>query len=431
MIQVDRSRVLSYQSCPRKRFLEYHFHGTGIQRVAKSLPLIFGSAFHAGTELLLTGNVEGAVLRSQLFLSNAFEEKGIGFDGETPANVEESMKYGMEEQGALAEALLRGFWAFEGEQFLKDFEVLEVEQEGRAALTPPTKYEFTQPYGPKYGSVVESDQMIWMFRPDALVRERLSGDLYVVSWKTCSMFTQRTINQCKVDMQSISEVWGVQNTLTIAGVLPLQVEGVLYKFACKGTRRKDEYDGLYKQDSHLIYGWKKLSGGEEDWSWAYKWTDPDEINPKTGKPVGHTLGKGWMKVPIWRDYPGGVKAWIEALAAGEIAPRHESALAKVFPQALPISRRGDEIERWKRQTIAQETRIGELVAIRAPWQEGLEPREEWLDENFPQYTHSCHAYSGCPYFDCCWTPAVTADPVGSGLYKIRTETNHPEKGDEE
>jgi len=97
----------------------------------------------------------------------------------------------MEEQKAIAEGLLRAWWLSEGERFHRDFEVIEVEKEGRAGM----------------GNNIEM-----MFRPDALVRERQSGDLYVISWKTTSYFSDRTINSAKVDMQSMSEVWGVEKT---------------------------------------------------------------------------------------------------------------------------------------------------------------------------------------------------------------------------
>lgn len=398
-IEVDRSRILAYQSCPRQRYLGYHHLGKGLQKKAKALPLQFGSAFHEGSaDLLLGRGIEAAVLTSQLYLSNAFAAAEVGFDGEQPGDEGKALEYGKEEQAAMAEALLRAWWAWEGEGFLKNFEIIECEQEGRAALT---------------------DEIVLMFRPDALVRDRESGDRYVVSWKTAATYTKRTLDQCRHDMQSISEVWGLQQTTGE------NVEGVLYKFALKGKRDKDEWDGLYKQGTHLVYGWKKLAAGESEdgaeWAWKYKW-DSDEINPKTGKPVQRTLGKGWKKVPIWSEYEGGVKAWVEALAANQIAPRHVNALEQVFPQSLPVERRVDEVERWKRQVVAQEMRINDsLLAL------SLERDEGDLDYHFPQHTHSCHSYSGCPFIPICWEGAP-AEP--GELYQIRT-SNHPEEGDED
>src|SRR5215472_11502290 len=127
----------------------------------------------------------------------------------------------------------------------------------------------------------------------------------------------------------------------------MQIEGVLYKWIVKGVRRKDSYDGLYKQNSCLIYGWVKLDSLKTEfpeWAWSYEW----EEDGKTKR-----LGKGWMKKPIWRDYPGGVKQWIDDLANNRIFPRHVNALESVFPQQTPVERRADEVERWRTQVTVQ------------------------------------------------------------------------------
>lgn len=396
MWQVDRSRILDYQACPRRRYLAYHYRGTGIQKIAKALPLVFGSAFHEGAELMLRGDIEAAVLKAKLFLSSVFEERRVGFGGEKPSDVDAAWAYGAEEQAAMAEALLRGFWAFEGEYLLRDFEILEVESEGKALLT---------------------DDMELMFRPDALVREKATGDIYEISWKTFSTWGDKQHSQAQVDMQSCSEVWGRLNDPNAPKIDG--IEGVLYKFAAKGSRRKDKWDGLYKQGSHLIYGWRRQQGADEaEWSWSW-----DFINEETGKPS--TLGKGWKKVPIWRDYPGGVKAWIEDLSAGRVFPRHLNPLEEAFPVGLPVSRRTDEVESWKRGIVAQEQRIQRDLEF-----VGTDADADDLDVCFPMHTARCHDYSGCSMFEACHVPAVRADPLGSGLYQIRL-ANHPENGGED
>jgi hypothetical protein len=443
-ILIDRSALISFQSCPRQRYLSRHVYGKGLQPRAKALPLAFGGAFHEGSADLLTGRgIEAAVLKSQLFLSLAFSPTGEGIEfGEQTEDEKRAREYGMEEQGALAEALLRAWWAYEGEQFLNQYEVVEVEQEGRATLNHGAQYhliksdpanEAQRAEGVEsvdyYRQVGSGPELVLMFRPDALVKDRMSGDYYVVSWKTCASFTKRTMDQARHDMQSISEVWGLEQSRGIE-----KIEGVLYKWIVKGRRSKDDWDGLWKQNSHLVYGWKKVGPAAEgdDWSWTYSWTDPNEINPKTGRAVGHKLGKGWQKVPIWREYPGGVRQWIEDLAANRIAPRHVNALEEVFPQSMPVERRADEVEHWKVQTIAQEIDIAhkvelQLSAARLPeGQTGFENFGDLLDMNFPQFTHSCHSYgSGCPFLPVCFEGA---SPEPGELYQLRTP-NHPEKID--
>ena len=420
--KTSRSEIITAQVCPRKSWYSRFFGGTGIQRKRTSLPLAFGSAFHAGAEKLLAGDVEGAVASAHLYLDLVFSNKAIEIE-------DDGVAYAIGEQKAIVEGLIRGWWTHEGERFLRDFEVVEVEQEGEAELAP---------------------NMVLQFRPDALVRERLSGDLYIVSWKTASTFGPWTMNQCQTDMQSMSEVWGVETNrydycaYCRADMYPderlcrkcgkdspsIRIEGVLYLFAVKGQRKKDEYVGAYRQNSPLAYGWMRRGATEEDteWAWRYGW-DTEEINPKTGKAVGTKLGKGFRLVPIWSEYPGGVKAWIEDLATQRIAPRHLNALDGAFPQSLPVSRRADEIESWRRQVVAQETRTREAVEEVGVFI-GTKADNERIDELFPQHTHSCFRFnSKCEFFEACWNPAVKADPLASGLYQISIP-NHS-KGDDD
>lgn len=428
----DRTRILDFQACPRKRYWSHHYQGKGMQRVAKSLPLVFGAAFHEGCEVMLRpservlrpeDHIDIAVAKAVQYLDQAFAERGVDLD-------DPNAGYAMAEQKAIAEGLLRGWWVYEGEAFLAQFEVLEVEQEGRAEL---------------------GDGVVLLFRPDAVVRERSSGDVYVVSWKTESMHGQHSVNRAMTDMQSLSEVWGVQNARGVLGsgdgVLHTgvggaaapddrldnrgegasRVEGVLYKFAVKGQRRMDDYLGFKVQDTPLTYGWTRGTGDQQDWAWKYKW-QTEELNPKTGRPAWTQLPKGFRKVPIWQEYPGGVKAWVEALAAGEVQPRHVNALEGVFPQSLPVSRRADEIESWRLQTREQERRVQDSMGAIAFWTRNHpNDHNEALDYYAPQHTARCFDYnSRCPFWEACFTPAVHADPLASELYQIRV-SNHPEK----
>lgn len=393
--QVDRSRVLDFQSCPRKRYWGFHYIGTGIQRLSKSIPLVVGGSLHEGLAFLVSGKgIEPAVTRSQLELSLAFESKGIEIEDMKQAD------YAIQEQAALVEGMLRAWELHEGARFRESFEIIECEAEGRVDL----------------GNDIEL-----MYRPDAVLRDKVGGDVYVLSWKSCSSYSQMTFAQASVDMQSMSECYGVQEKLGLA------VEGVLYKYIVKGRRALDEYSGQYRQDSPLIYGWvrKGVIEDEDEWAFKYKW-QTEEMNPKTGKPVSTQLGKGFRKVSVWDNYPGGVKAWIDALAAREITPRHIDPFEVIFPESLPVSRRADEIESWRRQVVSQESRVKQrALAVE------LEPTEEVLDREFPQHTANCYAYmSPCQYHSICFTPSIKADPLTSGLYKIRT-ANHPERNGDE
>lgn len=457
--EIDRSGVLSLQKCPRDRFYSRHFNGTGIEKNRKSLPLCFGGAFHEGVEILLqsfawsaeSDSVELAVGRANKFLTESFANSSVDLE-------EKETAYAIEEQKAISEGLIRGWWLRDGERFLRDFEVIEVEKEGRAELAPG---------------------MVLMFRPDALVRERISGDLYIVSWKTASTFGQYTINQIQTDMQSMSEVWGRLSEekekfeSCFAGMEKFegQIEGVLYLFAVKGQRRMDDYLGFKTQDTPLAYGWMRPGPTPDDTEWAFRYKWPSEDGQKqcskcngfgkfyliadktykfdgkedesvevtqcptcfgSGKVGGakfSQLGKGFRKVPIWSDYPGGVKAWIDALSKQEITPRHINALEAIFPQSMPVSRRADEIESWRRQVVGQEENIVKSIETMS-WIDVSNPKGmDILDYHFPQHTARCMDYnSKCSFWEACHLPAVKADPLASGLYKIRVPNHPSEKG---
>src|SRR6185437_7784654 len=57
-IFIDRSRIITRERCPRRRFLEYHESGTGIVPKRTPLALGVGSAVHAGLASLLLGSQE-------------------------------------------------------------------------------------------------------------------------------------------------------------------------------------------------------------------------------------------------------------------------------------------------------------------------------------------------------------------------------------
>lgn len=412
---IDRSRVLDFQACPRRRYYGHHFNGQGIQPKRKALPLVFGSAFHNAAEVFLTGgDVDEAVAKAHLFLDLTFSMEGVDW------NEEKQTVYGVAEQKAIVEGLIRGWCISQRDQFLETFEVLEVEKEGRADL---------------------GQDVTLMFRPDALVREKATGDIYVVSWKTASTFGKWTVDSANIDMQSLSEVWGTKQTLRICcdcgksvtedadcpcegaiSIGSLSLEGTLYLFAVKGQRRMDDFLGFKTQRTPLVYGWKKLESDEfgiHDWSHSFNYVDDEGKNRR--------LGKGWKLVPIWEEYPGGVKQWIADLAANKITPRNVNVFDNVFPQMMPVSRRADEIESWKRQVVSQEGRVRQRVrAIEA------DPTDEVLDREMPQHTARCYDYQHpCSFLPICTRPAVKADPLGSGLFEIRTPNHPSEKGDVE
>lgn len=380
MIRTDRSRIITRHRCPREYYYQYHHLGTGIEKVRKSAPLVIGDAFHEGIGSILLGvNLVSSVVRAVKVITDAFDARAIEV-------MDHEWEYARDEQVALVEGLLTAWYIRERQSFFDTYQVIEVEKEGLTLL---------------------SSNVGFMFRPDALVQDSESADLFIVSWKTCATFGASNIDDAHTDMQSISEVVGRE----VDGV---RIEGVIYRWAEKGRRYKDEWDNIYKTNSPLIYGWKKLkydpAKDSSEWSHSFKWTD------ESGN---HTLGKGWKKVPIWLEYPGGVRAWVQALQDGEIFPRDADALGKVFPQSIPIIRTQQARNEWRVQTVTEEEESRDKLFAR---QQGV-----GLEKTFPQHTHSCRRYnSRCQFWPICHE---NEQPTIGDLYQIRV-ANHPEEDEE-
>lgn len=136
-------------------------------------------------------------------------------------------KYLEAEQYALVEAMVRAYARRRLRPLLEQFEVLEVEREGEWKLSewPETEYK----YECECGSVCRSSTLcgacgsdqttdrtkeLWfMSRPDALLRERSSNQLYLLSFKTTSQWDKRKEADAQHDMQGLSEGVEVEQRL--------------------------------------------------------------------------------------------------------------------------------------------------------------------------------------------------------------------------
>ena len=197
-IWTDRSRILEFQRCPRKRFLTYHETGTGIVPARTPLALGVGSAVHAGlAELLIHGSNEYEMFlrtpiagHNQVIFSVGLEDRAVraaladfsrhaagleldaseqsGLLDQTPeakqlaeqmiaqarelgmaeadiAGITQGVdpavarsefeRYLFAEQSALVEAMVRAYARRRLRPLLEEFEVLEVEREGEWKLS--------------------------------------------------------------------------------------------------------------------------------------------------------------------------------------------------------------------------------------------------------------------------------------------------------
>lgn len=402
----DRSRVISYQRCPRARWFEYYATGSGVRRKGASVPLVTGGVVHEGLACLLGGRmVEEAVSETLKAYDEMVSERGF-----EPVSESDDVAYTQREQRALAEALVR-VWAKVGlPKLLEEFQVLSVEEE----------IEFSLPV-----SLIK-----FMSRPDAVLRERASGDLYVLSFKTAAKVDKRRFAEAQHDDQGISEMIAVESQMGQKAM------GVRYEFLVKGDRSREkdaegEETGRWVTHSRLLRAYVKrgVTSAEDEFRVRYKWhcEGPHVAHGKvkTWNCPGdkwHKLGMEWVKTDVW-DLPGGVKGWVDWLA--ENASSELEAVVAVPP---PVYRHQAEVESWLRQVAARE----HSVWIKADTLDKIDVEKplfaESLDHFFPQHRRSCDWPGACQFQPICFGPVSAGNPLLDSGFEKRIP-NHPAEED--
>jgi len=130
--------------------------------------------------------------------------------------------------------------------------------------------------------------------------------------------------------------------------------------------------------------------------WAYR-------SPQGKWSADYTYG--WEKVGVW-EYAGGVEQWVRD--CGEDVSR------RVFLWSAPVfldERIVNSI------VLAQTERMREVGEVKGACQAIWELRQL----HFPQHFNECRPPYGsaCSYLGACHNASVNADPVGSGMYRVR------------
>jgi hypothetical protein len=132
------------------------------------------------------------------------EDAGLGnLEQRFAASRNQFDEYLEKEQAALVEALVRAYARRRLRPLLEQFVVLEVEREGEWLMgqwgNKSIHHEAVHQY-------FDEDWQLWfMSRPDALLLERESQQLYILSFKTAAQWDIRKERDAQHDMQGISE----------------------------------------------------------------------------------------------------------------------------------------------------------------------------------------------------------------------------------
>jgi hypothetical protein len=289
---------------------------------------------------------------------------------------------------------------------LETYEILSVEQEVTVPLATTEGYE-----------------ILLMGRPDGILRDKISGQYFTLSFKTTKKWDQRKDKSSKWDDQGISETivadYWLQQLLNDPS---LRIFGVQMVQDLKGEKREDTYNkpegsdekGDRKYGNSLIRPYFKQLMNEILFAMNWNWVGAD------GKK--HSLAKPWTRVNIW-ETSWGVKGWVEALYRGEIELKdNEDGLKHPLDKFIvnPVYFRNDEdIAEWIAEVVYQEVRIraDRKILDEAVGKWGIQTRL------FPKYRHSCVYPVNCEFQAVCHEGL---DALGSGLFKPRVP-NHPQE----
>jgi hypothetical protein len=539
-IFVDRSRYETGLRCQRMRYLEYHWGGTGLAPMKKSLPLCVGGSVHVGLAAMLqdaqtalndklsnsmvTQTKLSGMTQSEADLWRMIEERAVAAaladfeqyakqieaehsDNPTladPALGINPTRYDMDEylfleQSALVEGMVRAYARRRLRPLLEEYEVLEVERGGEWKLSEWAKYkgmmehDYSNPpiSGTKERSLQEDYELWFMSRPDALLRDRQSNQLILLSFKTATSWDIRKARDAEHDMQGMSEGIEIERRLAdwweavrkieaggniehekemVSDVIdarmynyllaldaPPRILAVRYEYMLKGERWKDrdlsERFGveMRSQKSHLVRQYVAVSTpqrgaagysiGDVCWSWDFVRDDGRD---------GSLAWQNWKSRPVWGE-PGGVRGWIDKLAdaaetmSGEdttvgMEPRllgykcdaQSVGVTKVHPldaiflPPMLIYRNEDELRDLVEQMESVERRVAEGVEEVGLARDDADARH-LLNVHFPMTRRACEYPTSCSYIKLCYGGEnIRKDPLGSGLYKIRTP-NHPQE----
>ena len=358
IIYIDRSRVETDWQCRRRRWWLTEWGAEQPGAVGGLVPsqepfyYYLGTVVHGGMEGLLQGRDPQAM--------GLWAREAMGrwaFD--TPEEAEQ--------QACLVQGLVLGYARAVLPGLLQRYEVVATEQELTIKLEE----------GP--------DTFVWMVRPDALLRDRQSGALVYLEFKTTGSTSPGWLAQWATKPQLWLGPWALERTYG-EPVEQTLVQGLYKGYNYKGEWRSPLVTAF--QGAPVVRGVGQM--GQAQWTHEYK--------------------RGWDRRPA-SAYPGGMEAWAAHLPM--------EVLQAQFPRPAPVFTNQPLFEAFLRQTQQREREI--------VWARGKP--EAVREALFPQNFGGCVPAFGssCAYERACWMPQVGKDPLGSGYFGKR-EPHHTQEG---
>lgn len=363
MRYISRSGYEAYTSCERRYYYGYLFGKSGVTPPLPEEYFGIGLAVHKGMETFFRGgDTEACVTAAR---------------DEFDVQMQLAYEIGKKEQNgpllaqlahwkALSEGLIRGWIRSQSSKFLASFEPLMVEEECELPL---------------------ANGLTLQTRADLVVRSRMTGNVYVVNWKTegSTKDPGKFFNKYCRNIQMWTEALAVEKKIgEPCSVLPVGFY--------KGSKNRGYYS------SPLVWGY------ERDGAWTAKYP-------------------GWnthfRKVAIWEEetyeLPTGEKglgAWIDWLPMDTVDAQ--------FIDCPPIQKDEKVVEDWLRQVVQRERDLEHMLDPAVPEKD----RELYFFQRFGSHC------IWCPFDPICTQLTTTEEMVKDGLLVPRVD-HHAVGGDNE
>lgn len=230
-------------------------------------------------------------------------------------------------------------------------------------------------------------RMVFSAKPDLLTREKKSGKLVYIEFKTTGFFTANYWKPYKRSPQLMGASLAVeQNYGEPLGWVVVQP-------ILKGSEYKDVWD------SPTTYLWRNVVGPSVRWSLK---------RPQSWS--------GWERVSTEEV----------GLANAANTLRFLGAVPMLFPEAPPIYVNTDTVNDWWEQRCRRRIQLEEAN------QRGIDA--DILASVFPQNFSQCEPMIGrsCDMLNCCWIQHVGADPLNHGfVQKVPHSMFDPRRVNEE
>ena len=381
----DRSRIVTREECPRKRFITYDyetgFSVAGVQRKEMGLPLLNGDELHVAHARLLGGLSADKVVE-QIIASyrTRVEARGVFGEGDSEALITE--------QSMMLSAMLLAFEKEWMPRILDEYEVLSIEK--------PQQYEL-------------APGLVMSLREDTSLRRFGDGMRVTLDYKSVPYITDDFAKRMERSRQTSLYVLAAQ------AIYDEPVE-IAYLATAKGTRRKDTaksspFFGQRIQASPYLYGYMLKGGVGTVYQSAY--------TPK----------KGFEKFRTYEEMP--ISEWVDYLWTHE-----RETVKEQFSFVPPFSQTPGEMERIRKQVIFEELDyLKKVEQYYALYNKGirdgndalLSQAQEFLDNiAAPMRDEVCYKYGQdnvCSCFNICHNDGALDRVLEDGEFEPR-EPHH-------